>query len=388
MKHFEELELLGDGAFGVVTKCRDKDSDTEVAVKKLKAKYSSFEDCLNEKEVKSLRKIKHQNVVRLLQVFREQERLFLVFELLGDSLLKTLQQRKKPFDDDEVRDIIGQVLEGLAVIHKQGFFHRDLKPENLLWGPNNVLKIADFGLAREIRSRPPYTEYVSTRWYRAPEVILRHLFYNSPVDLWAVGCIMAELYTLNPIFQGTSEADQLFKICSVLGPPSSKNWPDGVVLAQKMNLKLPTNPPRDLKTLIPNASADAIDLMQRLFSYNPLNRPSALQALSHAFFKGGIKCDLAENLPTHNYQSPISPQKKSQISLEVHERVDECSLYQPNSISLTPKKSPVGACGSRSASLISSPCALLRAGESDDFLPSVMDTAFPAPLNDDLFSGI
>lgn len=108
-------------------------------------------------------------------------------------------------------------------MHKHGFFHRDIKPENLLCMGPELVKIADFGLAREIRSRPPYTDYVSTRWYRAPEVLLRSTNYNSPIDIWAVGCIMAELYTLQPLFPGRSEIDQIFRVTSVLGTPD-KVW--------------------------------------------------------------------------------------------------------------------------------------------------------------------
>ena len=104
-------------------------------------------------------------------------------------------------------------------MHKHGFFHRDIKPENLLCNGPDLIKIADFGLARETRSRPPYTDYVSTRWYRAPEVLLRATNYSSPIDLWAVGCIIAELYTLQPLFPGRSEIDQIFRICSILGTP-------------------------------------------------------------------------------------------------------------------------------------------------------------------------
>lgn len=101
-------------------------------------------------------------------------------------------------------------------MHKHNYFHRDIKPENLLIS-NDLVKIADFGLAREIRSQPPYTDYVSTRWYRAPEVLLRSTNYSSPIDLWAIGTIMAELYTFRPLFPGQNENDQLYKICSILG---------------------------------------------------------------------------------------------------------------------------------------------------------------------------
>merc|ERR1719188_1079477 len=105
-----------------------------------------------------------------------------------------------------------QVMQAMHHVHRNGYFHRDMKPENILVRGDSV-KLADFGLAREIRARPPFTDYVSTRWYRAPEALLRSTSYNSPIDLWACGGIMAELYTFRPLMQGTSESDQLFKIC-------------------------------------------------------------------------------------------------------------------------------------------------------------------------------
>lgn len=105
----------------------------------------------------------------------------------------------------------------------KGFFHRDMKPENIMCNGTELVKVADFGLAREIRSRPPFTDYVSTRWYRAPEILLRSTSYNSPIDLWALGCIMAELYMLRPLFPGTSELDQIFKIVNILGTPIKVN---------------------------------------------------------------------------------------------------------------------------------------------------------------------
>lgn len=286
MKNFDEIKVLGDGAFGVVTKCYDKENHQYVAIKKMKQRYSNFEECLQEKEVKSLRKIKHENVERLLQVFRENDHLYLVFELLDESLLKTINSRKEPFSDAEVRYIMHNVFSGLAAVHKQGFFHRDMKPDNLLWSNDHVLKIADFGLAREIRSRPPYTEYISTRWYRAPEIILRHPFYNSPVDIWAAGCIMAELYMLRPLFQGTSETDQLIKISNILSPPDMQTWADGVKLIAKNRVRLPPSSGVPLSTLMPNASPEAIDLITQCLLYDPAKRPSASQAMQHRFFDG------------------------------------------------------------------------------------------------------
>lgn len=117
-----------------------------------------------------------------------------------------MKDRKSSFPEGEIRSIIYQTLLGLAYMHKHGFFHRDMKPENMLV-LGEAVKIADFGLAREIRSRPPFTDYVSTRWYRAPEILLRSTNYNSPVDIFAVGAIMAELYLMRPLFPGNNETD-------------------------------------------------------------------------------------------------------------------------------------------------------------------------------------
>jgi protein kinase len=124
----------------------------------------------------------------------------------------------------------------------------------------DLLKVADFGLARETRSRPPYTDYVSTRWYRAPEVLLRSTNYSSPLDVFAMGCIMAELLTLRPLFPGSSEADQIYKLCSVLGSPSMRTWPEGVKLAAAMNFRFPQFVPTPLAQLIPNASPEALQV--------------------------------------------------------------------------------------------------------------------------------
>ncbi|KAF6032496.1 ICK [Bugula neritina] len=167
------------------------------------------------------------------------------------------------------------------------FFHRDLKPENLLCdGPEHV-KLADFGLAREIRSRPPFTDYVSTRWYRAPEILLRSTNYNSPIDIWAVGTIMAELYTLRPLFPGSSEIDQIFKICTVLGTPSKQAWPEGHQLAAAMNFRWPQCTETPLRTLVPSASPEAIQLMKDTLMWDPKRRPTAAQILKSPYFTVG-----------------------------------------------------------------------------------------------------
>ncbi|XP_063346944.1 serine/threonine-protein kinase ICK-like isoform X2 [Pelmatolapia mariae] len=206
---------------------------------------------------------------------------------MKENLYQLMKDRTRLFPESTVRNIMFQILQGLAFIHKHGFFHRDMKPENLLCMGPELVKIADFGLAREIRSRPPYTDYVSTRWYRAPEVLLRSTSYSSPIDQWAIGCIMAELYTLRPLFPGSSEVDTIFKICQVLGTPKKNDWPEGYQLASAMNFRWPQCVPSNLKTLIPNASPEAIHLMTDLLQWDPKKRPASAQALRYSYFHVG-----------------------------------------------------------------------------------------------------
>ena len=149
----------------------------------------------------------------------------------------------------------------------------------------DLLKVADFGLARETRSRPPYTDYVSTRWYRAPEVLLRATNYSSPIDVFAMGCIMAEMLTLRPLFPGSSEADQIYKCCSVLGSPTMRTWPEGIKLAAAMNFRFPQFVATPLSQLMPNASPEALQVLEACLAWDPQQRPSCAQVLQYPFFQ-------------------------------------------------------------------------------------------------------
>uniref|UniRef100_A0A669EIL3 non-specific serine/threonine protein kinase n=1 Tax=Oreochromis niloticus TaxID=8128 RepID=A0A669EIL3_ORENI len=280
MNRYTTIRQLGDGTYGSVILGRSLESGELVAIKKMKRKFYSWEECMNLREVKSLKKLNHANVIKLKEVIRENDHLYFIFEYMKENLYQLMKDRTRLFPESTVRNIMFQILQGLAFIHKHGFFHRDMKPENLLCMGPELVKIADFGLAREIRSRPPYTDYVSTRWYRAPEVLLRSTSYSSPIDQWAVGCIMAELYTLRPLFPGSSEVDTIFKICQVLGTPKKNDWPEGYQLASAMNFRWPQCVPSNLKTLIPNASPEAIHLMTDLLQWDPKKRPASAQVVS------------------------------------------------------------------------------------------------------------
>ncbi|CAN1139205.1 Cyclin-dependent kinase F-4 [Linum perenne] len=284
MERYKLIKEVGDGTFGSVWRALSRHSGEVVAIKKMKKKYYSWEECVNLREVKSLRRMNHPNIVKLKEVIRENDVLYFIFEYMECNLYQLMKDRDKLFSEAEIRNWCFQVFQGLAYMHQRGYFHRDLKPENLLV-TKAVIKIADFGLAREINSQPPYTEYVSTRWYRAPEVLLQSSLYGSKVDMWAMGAIMAELFSLRPLFPGTSEADEIHKICSVIGTPTMDTWADGLKLAASMRYQFPVFPGVHLSSLIPSASDDAVKLITSLCMWDPTKRPTASEVLQHPFFQ-------------------------------------------------------------------------------------------------------
>ncbi|KAL3998856.1 Protein kinase domain family protein [Acanthocheilonema viteae] len=280
---------LGDGTFGEVLLAKKLDTGDKVAIKRMKRKFYSWSEAMALREVKSLKKMNHPNIIKLREVIREHDNLYFVFEYMQENLYELMKDRDRYFPEHIIRNIIYQVLQGLAYMHKNGFFHRDMKPENIMCNGTELVKIADFGLAREIRSRPPFTDYVSTRWYRAPEILLRSTSYNSPIDIWALGCIMAELYMLRPLFPGTSELDQLFKIITILGTPSKDDWPEGYQLAIAMNFKFQQCVAIPFSTIVNSIGSDGLKLMTDMMLWNPEKRPSAIASLKYRYFLVGEK---------------------------------------------------------------------------------------------------
>ncbi|XP_055903526.1 uncharacterized protein LOC129939515 isoform X2 [Eupeodes corollae] len=284
MNRYITLSQLGDGTYGTVVLGQRKDTGEKVAIKRMKRKYYSWEEAMNLREVKSLKKLSHPNIVKLKEVIRENDTLYFVFEYMKENLYQMIKDRDTHLPENAIKSILFQVLTGLAFMHRHGFFHRDLKPENLLCSGPDLIKIADFGLAREIRSRPPFTDYVSTRWYRAPEVLLHSTHYGSSIDLWAMGCIMSELYTFRPLFPGSSEVDQLFKICSVLGTPNKNDWPDGHRLAATIHFRFPDCVKVPLNNIISRASSSGLQLLEDFLFYDPERRPTAQQSIKYPYF--------------------------------------------------------------------------------------------------------
>ncbi|RNF06244.1 putative protein kinase [Trypanosoma conorhini] len=200
-----------------------------------------------------------------------------------------------PIPYPKIKSYIFQILQSLAYLHQRGYFHRDMKPENLLVredptsAAQEIVKLADSGLVKEIRARPPFTDYVSTRWYRAPELLLQDRSYSSPVDIWAAGCILAELVTTRPLFAGSNEVDQLHKIMSVLGSPNEQVWPEGIALAKKIRYSFPVVKGVGLERVLPpHLPPQALDLMKQMLNYDPKRRPTARQCLQHPYFNVGL----------------------------------------------------------------------------------------------------
>uniref|UniRef100_A0A2N9HLH7 Protein kinase domain-containing protein n=1 Tax=Fagus sylvatica TaxID=28930 RepID=A0A2N9HLH7_FAGSY len=301
MERYKILKELGDGTCGSVYKAWDKRTGEIVAVKKMKRKFYFWEEHTKLRELKALCKLNHPNIIKLKDVVRENNELFFIFEYMDYNLYQIMRDRQRPFSEEEIRNFMSQVLHGLNHMHRNGYFHRDLKPvnnsrpsfleENLLV-TNDILKIADFGLAREVSSTGPYTEYVSTRWYRAPEVLLQSSSYTPAVDMWAAGAILAELFTLSPIFPGKSEIDQLCKICHILGMPDLTIFPEGTNTSRLLGIfSYEEISAANLSDIIPNASSEAIDLILVGWVPYPLRDPLELK-LSNIGAKPNLELNL------------------------------------------------------------------------------------------------
>ncbi|KAJ0956549.1 putative protein-serine/threonine kinase CMGC-RCK family [Helianthus annuus] len=237
MEKYERIMEIGRGSYGVVWKAMNKQTGEVVAIKKLLEEYHTAEECMNLIEVKSLIKMaNHPNIVKLKEVIRENNTLFLIFECMECDLHKLIVARMKPFSETEIRNLCFQIFQGLAHMHKKGYFHRDLKPGNLLVSKNTV-KIGDLGMARETNGKPPYTQNVTTLWYRALEA-----------------------------------------------PPTESTWFSGLDLAENISYRFPDFPGVRFSELLPNASFDAVNLIASLLSWCPCERPTAMQALQHPFF--------------------------------------------------------------------------------------------------------
>jgi serine/threonine protein kinase len=285
LSNFEKREKLGEGTYGVVYKAIDKRTNEVVALKKIRLEQE--EEGLPAtavREISILRDLKHPNIVDLKEVINSKGRLTLVFEFLDKDLKKFMDGQRRPMQPMLIKSYAYQILAGLCYCHSRRIIHRDMKPQNLLLNRQGLIKLCDFGLARAftipLRS---YTHEVVTLWYRAPEILLGSQFYSLGVDVWAVGCIIAEMFAGQPLFPGDSEIDELHWIFKVLGTPTDEVWP-GVSRLPEFKKTFQKWNRRDLAEVIPNADAQALDLIEKMLEYDPAMRISAKTALDHPYF--------------------------------------------------------------------------------------------------------
>eukprot|EP00747_Dinoflagellata_sp_TGD_P094302 gnl/TRDRNA2_/TRDRNA2_166063_c1_seq1.p1 gnl/TRDRNA2_/TRDRNA2_166063_c1~~gnl/TRDRNA2_/TRDRNA2_166063_c1_seq1.p1 ORF type:complete len:576 (-),score=118.15 gnl/TRDRNA2_/TRDRNA2_166063_c1_seq1:238-1965(-) len=289
MHKYRLISKKGEGTFSEVLKAQSIKSGKYVAIKCMKNHFDSIEQVNNLREIQALRRLAgHPNIIKLHEVLFDEPtgRLALVFELMDMNLYEAIKGRRHYLPEQKVRQYMFGLLSALDHMHRNGIFHRDVKPENVLLQNDDEIKLADLGSCRGIYSRQPYTEYISTRWYRAPECLLTDGYYNFKMDLFAAGCVWFEIVALFPLFPGQNETDQIQKIHNVLGTPSPE------LLARKfkrnashMDFNFPEKRGSGIERLIPHASPELVDLMKKLIRYDPDERILARQALKDPYFR-------------------------------------------------------------------------------------------------------
>jgi renal tumor antigen len=287
MHKYKLLGKKGEGTFSEVLKAQDIKSNKFVAIKCMKNHFDNVDHVNRLREIQALRRLSpHPNIVKLYEVLydRSTGRLALVFELMEMNIYELIKGRKRYLAEDKVLHYMYQLVKSIDHMHKNGIFHRDIKPENILI-LGDALKLADFGSCRGIYSKQPFTEYISTRWYRAPECLLTDGYYNFKMDIWGVGCVFFEVMSLYPLFPGENELDQIHKVHNIIGTPA----PDVLMKLKRhgthMDFDFPAKAGTGIAKLVPHASADALDLMLKMMAYNADDRITAKQALRHAYFR-------------------------------------------------------------------------------------------------------
>ncbi|EPY26036.1 renal tumor antigen [Strigomonas culicis] len=288
MQKYQILGKTGEGTFSEVLRAQDTNTKQMVAIKCFKKPFESKEEANRVREIHAVRKLTpHPNIVNLVEVLfdRSTGRLAVVFELMEKNLYDLIRVRKQYLPSEQIRSYMYQILKALDHTHRAGLFHRDIKPENVLINNDDVVKLADFGSCRGIYTKQPLTEYISTRWYRAPECLLTDGYYNYKMDIWSAGCVFFEMATLYPLFAGTNEIDQVNKIHSVLGSP-----PADLLTALKskgthIKCQFPVRQGTGLAKLAPNLDPEALDLLAMLLTYEEEKRCTAKEALRHAYFR-------------------------------------------------------------------------------------------------------
>eukprot|EP00956_Cyclotella_meneghiniana_P003227 scaffold3932_cov87-Cyclotella_meneghiniana.AAC.31 len=298
----------------------------------MKSAYKSAEQVNNLREIQAIKRLSpHQNIVKLEEVLFDPPtgRLALVFELLED--------RQEHFSNEQVKSFMRQTLTALDHMHSKGVFHRDVKPENILVDTSGKrLKLADFGSCRGINSKPPFTEYISTRWYRPPECLLTCGMYGAGMDIWGAGCILFELTTLYPLFPGADELDQINRIHRVLGTPSPSVLANLKKYASaQANFSFKQQHGIGLSKLLPDAKSHCLDLLTRSVEYDASKRIDSKGAINHPYFVGDVpikpRISKAATKDSKVKQKPDSSTTSSSLASSNPDTTDKTSSGQSTS---------------------------------------------------------
>ncbi|KAH1210247.1 Cell division control protein 2 [Glycine soja] len=281
------LDVAAEGGYGRVFRCLDVHTGALVAMKQITmVRLSQGIPAQIIREVSLLRELHHANIVKLLRVgFTENRYVNLVFEHLDYDLHQFIVNRGYPKDATTVKSFMFQILSAVAYCHSRKVLHRDLKPSNVLINHSKrLIKLADFGLAREFADDFLYTEKLGTSWYRAPEILCHSRQYSTQVDLWSVGCIFAEMVIGQPLFQVINCRDELEGIFKLLGTPTEETWPGITKLMPNLHIYCSKFDPLGLETFVTDLEPSGLNLLSMMLCLDPSKRISAEASLKHAYF--------------------------------------------------------------------------------------------------------
>ncbi|XP_032107186.1 cyclin-dependent kinase-like 3 [Sapajus apella] len=286
MEMYETLGKVGEGSYGTVMKCKHKNTGQIVAIKIFYERPEKSVNKIAMREIKFLKQFHHENLVNLIEVFRQKKKIHLVFEFIDHTVLDELQHYCHGLESKRLRKYLFQILRAIEYLHSNNIIHRDIKPENILVSQSGITKLCDFGFARTLAAPGDiYTDYVATRWYRAPELVLKDTSYGKPVDIWALGCMIIEMATGNPYLPSTSDLDLLHKIVLKVGnlTPHLQNIFSkspifaGVVLPQVQH-------PKNARKKYPKLNGLLADIVHACLQIDPAGRISSSDLLHHEYF--------------------------------------------------------------------------------------------------------
>ncbi|KAK6397020.1 negative regulator of the PHO system [Meristemomyces frigidus] len=288
---FQQLEKLGEGTYATVFKGRNGKTGAFVALKEIHLDSEEGTPSTAIREISLMKELKHENIVNLYDVIHTENKLMLVFEYMDKDLKKYMDTYVSPtgaprgaLDPVTIKSFMWQLLRGIAFCHDNRVLHRDLKPQNLLINSQGQLKLGDFGLARAFGIPVnTFSNEVVTLWYRAPDVLLGSRTYNTSIDIWSAGCIMAEMVTGRPLFPGTTNEDQLLKIFRLMGTPSERSWP-GISAFPEYKTSWPVYATQELRAILPQVDSLGLQVLSQMLQMRPEMRCSAQGALQHPWF--------------------------------------------------------------------------------------------------------